>query len=464
MDEVDIRSPYDGAVVGRVRLNTRADCEQAVRTAVESFAQTRQLAGYERQQILSRVANGIEARAEEFAQLMMAEAGKPIAAARAEVKRAIFTFKVAAEESVRTGGEVLPLDWQEGTRGSWSIIRRFPVGVVLAITPFNFPLNLVAHKVAPAIAVGCPVVLKPAPQTPLSALKLADLIYRSGWPREALPVLYVSNEDAQFLVEHDDIKLLSFTGSAKVGWELKTKSGKKKVVLELGGNAAVIIHADADLDLAVRRCVSGAFTYAGQSCISVQRIFVHESVRERFTAAFVDASRKLRVGDPHDDNTQVGPMIRASDVERVEQWIDEALAQGATELVGEGAGKRSREAASVLRPAILTHTTPQMKVNAEEIFAPVCSVESYRDFDDAIAAVNASQYGLQAGVFTHDARLIFRAFERIEVGGVIVNDASTFRIDHMPYGGVKDSGLGREGVRYAMEEMTEPRILVMRAP
>jgi glyceraldehyde-3-phosphate dehydrogenase (NADP+) len=276
--------------------------------------------------------------------------------------------------------------------------------------------------------------------------------------------LYVSNEDAQFLVEHDDIKLLSFTGSAKVGWELKTKSGKKKVVLELGGNAAVIIHADADLDLAVRRCVSGAFTYAGQSCISVQRIFVHESVRERFTAAFVDASRKLRVGDPHDDNTQVGPMIRASDVERVEQWIDEALAQGATELVGEGAGKRSREAASVLRPAILTHTTPQMKVNAEEIFAPVCSVESYRDFDDAIAAVNASQYGLQAGVFTHDARLIFRAFERIEVGGVIVNDASTFRIDHMPYGGVKDSGLGREGVRYAMEEMTEPRILVMRAP
>ncbi len=462
MAEIEIRSPYDGAVVGRVRQNTRADAEAAVSAAAKSFETTRKLAGYERQQILTKVSQAIAAQAEDFARLMVSEAGKPITAARVEVERAVFTFRVAAEESVRMGGEVLPLDWQASTRGNWSMIRRFPVGVVLAITPFNFPLNLVAHKVAPAIAVGCPIVLKPAPQTPLTALKLADAIYEAGWPREALPVLYLSNEDAETLLSDERIKMLSFTGSSKVGWELKARAGKKKVALELGGNAGVIVHSDAELEHAVSRCVAGAFTYSGQSCISVQMILVQERVAEAFKAALVAKVRELPVGAPEDKRTVVGPLIRASDVQRVEQWLAEAKAAGAEELVGEGAGLRMPTSASVLKPAVLTHTKPHMRINEEELFAPVCTVENYHAFDDAVRVINDSRYGLQTGVFTHDARLMFRAFEELEVGGVVINDVPTFRIDHMPYGGVKDSGMGREGIRWAMEEMTETRSLMIR--
>ncbi|MBV9670298.1 MAG: aldehyde dehydrogenase family protein [Acidobacteriales bacterium] len=462
MSEFEIRSPYDGALVGRVHEHTPAEVDEAVVGAVRAVETTRKMAGYERQEILWRVSRAIAEQAEAFAQLMVREAGKPVRAARAEVERAEFTFRVAAEESVRMGGEVLPLDWQASTKGNWSMIRRFPVGVVLAITPFNFPLNLVAHKLAPAMAVGCTVVLKPAPQTALTARKLAEIVYEAGWPRDALAVLHVANERVGELVRDERMQMLSFTGSAAVGWELKAKAGKKKVALELGGNAGVIVHADGDVELAAQRCVAGAFTYAGQSCISVQRIFVHEAVEERFTRRLRELAAGLKVGDPGRADTDVGPMIRASDVDRVESWIDEAKREGAKELLGEGAGRRTPESASVIRPSILTDTRAEMKVNAEEIFAPVCTVEAYRELREAIASINSSRYGLQTGIFTHDMRAVMEAFENLQVGGVVLNDVPTFRIDHMPYGGVKDSGLGREGVRWAMEEMTEPRALIVR--
>lgn len=452
---VEINSPYTGKSIGNTWLGTKKDLERAISSAKNSSVELRQVPAYKRKDALLAVATKIREHKETFVRLMALEAGKPMKAARAEVDRAMLTFTTAAEEAVRIHGEYMPLDFIPATEGRWGIVRRFPIGPIAAITPFNFPLNLVAHKLAPAIAAGCPVVLKPAPQTPFCALLLGKLILESGWPASALSILSLSNEDAASLVSDNRLKLLSFTGSAKVGWQLKHNAGKKRVVLELGGNAAVIIHNDAEIDHAVERCTSGAFSYAGQSCISVQRILVHADIFDEFTAKMVEAAGKLRVGDPSDESTDVGPMIRASDVERVEQWIKEAVSSGAKVLCG-GTTKRS-----LIMPTLLSATTPKMKVNCEEIFAPVATIEPYEDFDDALVRSNDSQFGLQAGLFTHDSRLIFRAFERLEVGGVIVGDVPTFRVDPMPYGGVKDSGLGREGIRYAIEEMTERKLLVM---
>lgn len=383
------------------------------------------------------------------------EAGKPIKAARIEVDRAIFTFNVAAEESTRIYGEFLPLDWQEFTAGRWGIVRRFPLGPVAGITPFNFPINLVAHKVAPAIAAGCPMVLKPAPQTPLCSLLLAECVQQAGWPDGGLNVLPLSNEDASLLVTDDRIKLISFTGSVPVGWDIKRRAGKKKVVLELGGNAAVIVHNDADLSYAADRCVTGGFSYAGQTCISVQRIFVEQTVYGKFTDLLVEGVKTLKMGDPLDDSTDVGPLIRESDAIRTMNWIDEAVHAGARLLCG---GRRRKQ---TIEPTVLTGTRPEMKVNCQEVFGPVVTVEPYSNFDQALRLVNNSSYGIQAGVFTRDAKLLFQAYEELEVGGVIAGDVPSFRIDHMPYGGVKDSGTGREGLRYAIDEMTEPKLLVM---
>ncbi len=334
-------------------------------------------------------------------------------------------------------------------------MRRFPLGPVAGITPFNFPINLVAHKVAPAIAAGCPMVLKPTPQTPLCSLLLAECVQQAGWPDGGLNVLPLSNEDAGLLVTDDRIKLISFTGSVPVGWDIKRRAGKKKVVLELGGNAAVIVHSDADLAYAVDRCVTGGFAYAGQTCISVQRILVEHSVYGKFTDLLVEGVKKLRVGDPLDESTDVGPLIRESDAIRTISWIDEAVRAGARLLCG---GHRDN---LVVEPTVLTGTKPDMKVNCQEIFGPVVTVEPYKDFDQALRQVNNSAFGLQAGLFTRDAKLLFQAYEELEVGGLIAGDVPSFRIDHMPYGGVKDSGLGREGLRYAIEEMTEPKLLVM---
>jgi acyl-CoA reductase-like NAD-dependent aldehyde dehydrogenase len=452
---VEIRSPYDGTPLSQVLQGTREHAERAIDAAVRAFGSTRRLPAFERQRVLRSIAQQITTRKEEFARTLAQESGKPLKQARTEVERGIFTFTVAAEETTRIPGEYLSLDWQQFTSGRWGIVRRFPIGPIAGITPFNFPLNLVAHKAAPAIASGCPIILKPAPQTPLTAFLLAETVEQAGLPDGAFQVLPLSNEDASLLVTDDRVKLISFTGSAPVGWDIKRRAGKKKVVLELGGNAGVIVHGDADLAWAAERCVTGGFSYAGQTCISVQRILVERSVFTKFRDLLLAGVSKLKVGDPLDDTTDLGPLIRESDAVRATQWVQEAVQDGATLLAG---GKRR---GSVMEPTVLTGTRADMKVNCQEIFAPVVTLEAYDDFAQALRLINESPYGLQAGVFTRDAGRIFQAFEELEVGGVIAGDVPSFRIDHMPYGGVKDSGLGREGLRYAIEDMTEPRLLVM---
>src|SRR5579863_841017 len=369
-DIVEVRAPYDGSVIARVVQGRRQHAEAAIAAAVKAFGTTRRLPAFERQRVLRQISAAIGERKEEFARTLALEAGKPIKAARQEVERAIFTFNVGAEESTRIYGEFLPLDWQEFTAGRWGIVRRFPLGPIAGITPFNFPLNLVAHKVAPAIAAGCTMVLKPAPQTPLTALLLAESVQLAGWPDGALNVLPLSNEDAGLLVSDDRIKLISFTGSVPVGWEIKRNSGKKKVVLELGGNAGVIIHSDADLSYAADRCVAGGFTYSGQSCISVQRILVERSVSAKFIDLLLAGVSKLKTGDPLDESTDVGPLIRERDAVRAVEWIQEAVRTGARLLCG---GKRQ---GSLLEPTVLTGTRTDMKVNCQEIFAPVVTVRS----------------------------------------------------------------------------------------
>lgn len=454
---LEVRSPWDQGLVGRTTLATRADARQAVNHAVASLRRTRALPRWKRREILEDVAASLIEQKERFAQLIVAEAGKPVRLARAEVDRAVLTFKTAAEEAARLGGETIPLDLTEGNEGRWGLVQRFPVGPVLAITPFNFPLNLVAHKAAPAMAAGCPVLIKPAPQTPFTALALGEVILKAGWPEEALAVMPLDNADTCWLAEKEErIKLLSFTGSAKVGWELKAHSGRKRVVLELGGNAALIVHNDwPDLDDAAARTARAAFSYAGQSCISVQRVFVARSVFQTFLWKVVEETAKLGSGNPSEDSTEVGPMIRLSDAERVEAWVKEAVDGGAKLVTG---GERN---GSVVTPTILTGTAPGMKVREEEIFGPVIAIEPYDDFEQALADVNRSRFGLQAGLLTRDAGRILTAFRELEIGALIVGDTPTWRLDPMPYGGVKESGLGREGLRSAIEEMTEPRMLVM---
>lgn len=452
---VEIRAPYDGAPLAEVFQGTRDHVEKAIQGAVRAFGTTKKLPAFERQRVLRSIAQYISSRKEEFSRTLAQEAGKPLKAARTEVERAVFTFTVAAEETTRIPGEYISLDWQQFTAGRWGIVRRYPVGPVAGITPFNFPLNLVAHKVAPAIAAGCTMILKPAPQTPLSSLLLAEAVEQAGLPDGAFNVLPLSNEDAGLLVTDDRIKLISFTGSAPVGWDIKRRAGKKKVVLELGGNAGVIVHGDTDLAWAAERCVTGGFSYAGQTCISVQRILVERPAFTKFRDLLLAGVAKLQVGDPMDESTDLGPLIRESDAVRATEWVQEAVQDGATLLCG---GKRH---GSVMEPTVLTGTRPDMRVNCQEIFAPVVTLESYEDYSEALRRINESPYGLQAGIFTRDAGRIFQAFEELEVGGVIAGDVPSFRIDHMPYGGVKDSGLGREGLRYAIEDMTEPRLLVM---
>lgn len=456
---LEVRSPYDHSLVAQTFRPGANQIEAAIQASVRAFEFTRKLPAYERQRILGAVAQAITAQREDFARTIAQEAGKPIRTARAEVERAIFTFTVAAEESTRIYGEWLPLDLQASTKGRWAIVRRFPVGPIASISPFNFPVNLVAHKWAPAMAAGCTIVHKPASQTPLGSLKLAKLVQDAGWPAGGLNVLPLSGRDAEKLVTDDRLKKLTFTGSPEVGWELKKKAGKKRVTLELGGNAGVIIHSDADLELAADRCVAGGFSYAGQSCISVQRILVQRGVYDKFLAAFVPRVEKLKLGDPLDESTDVGPMISEDDARRVAEWVDEAVAGGAKALCG--GQRRGAPHSSLFEPTVLAETRPEMRVNCLEVFAPVVTVQPYDDFAAAVKQVNDSRYGLQAGLFTRDVGLLFSAYEELEVGGVVVGDVPTFRIDHMPYGGVKDSGLGREGLRYAIEEMTERKLLVM---
>lgn len=450
-----ILNPFNGDVVAEVCQAGSGDVEVAVQSTLEGARVMRDFPGHLRSSLLQKVSVLLDARAEEIARTIMAEGGKPITDARREVSRAVHTFSIAAEEAKRIAGEVLPLDWSPATEAHWGLTRRFPIGPILGITPFNFPLNLVAHKVAPALAAGNAILIKPAPQTPLTALLLGEVIMEAGLPGGAVNIIPCPNPVAERLVADPRFKLLSFTGSAAVGWMLKGKSGKKKVVLELGGNAGVIVEPDADLDWAAQRCASGGFVYAGQTCISVQRILVHESIADAFTKKLLALVAVVKTGDPADDATVVGPLIDSSATRRVESWIQEAVAQGARVLAG-GAHKES-----VLEATVMSQVTPSMKVSCEEVFGPLVTVTSYRQFEQAVAMLNNSPYGLQAGIFSQDVNRIFSAFRDLEVGAVLANEIPTFRAEHMPYGGVKDSGLGREGVRYAIEEMTEPRLLVL---
>jgi acyl-CoA reductase-like NAD-dependent aldehyde dehydrogenase len=452
---VPVHDPFTGKILAEVSQASQADAEVAIQSTVDAAKAMGALPSHARYNLLQRIAGALYDRREEFARLMTAEAGKPITDARREVSRAVQTFTVAAEEAKRIPGDVIPLDWTPGTDSHLGILRRFPIGPVLGITPFNFPLNLVAHKVAPALAAGNPILIKPAPQTPLTALLLGEVAVESGLPPGGLNVLPCNNTVAEQLVVDPRFTLLSFTGSAAVGWALKAKCGKKKVVLELGGNAGVIVEPDADLDFAAQRCAAGGFGYAGQTCISVQRILAHHSIADLFTTKLLLQVARLKVGDPSDEATVVGPLIDQNAAHRIETWISEAVSQGARVLLG---GKRM---GSVVEATVLSNVTPAMKVSCQEVFGPVVAVTPYRQFDEAIQALNRSDYGLQAGLFTQDVNKVFHAFRRLEVGAVLANEIPTFRADHMPYGGVKDSGIGREGVRAAIEEMTEPRLLVM---
>jgi glyceraldehyde-3-phosphate dehydrogenase (NADP+) len=454
-DVLPVRDKFSNDEVARVARASRADVEAAIAAAAKAFEHTRALPAHKRAAALHHVAATIKARAEEVARQLAIEAGKPIKAARQEIDRAILTYTVAAEEAKRIVGEFLPMDVAPVGEGRVAILKRFPVGPISAITPFNFPMNLVAHKVAPALAAGCPIIVRPASSTPLSALALAEIVHESGYPAGGFSVLPSTTAAAEPLVIDERVKLLTFTGSPAVGWPLKAKAGRKRVTLELGGNAGVIVHSDADLEFAVSRVVVGAFGYAGQSCISVQRAFVHREVFARFVDTLLGQVARLKVGNPLDESTDVGPMIDEASARNVAQWVDEAVQGGARVLIG---GTR---AGNLMQPTVLADVGPDMRVCAQEVFAPLMTVVPYDDFCEAVKQVDASAYGLQCGIFTRDVKNIWYAYEHIEVGGVIVNDVSTYRVDHMPYGGVKLSGFGREGVKYAIEEMTEPKLLVM---
>ncbi len=437
---------------------TEAQYEQAVEAAVQAFEVTRTLPAYERGAILRNISAGIKGRREELGRLLATEAGKPIRDALVEVDRAVVTFRLGAEEAERMVGETIPLDITPAGKGRMGITRRFPIGPIAGISPFNFPLNLAAHKVSPAIASGNPIVLKPPSKDPLTMLTVAEIIEEAGAPAGSVSILPMSRELGDRMVSDERFKLLSFTGSPSVGWRMKERAGKKKVVLELGGNAGVIVDKTADLDYAVRRCLVGAFAYAGQVCISVQRMFIHEDIWDTFLPKFVEGARALKLGDPLDPQTDVGPMVDDTAAARTQRWVDEALAAGGTALLG---GKAD---GTFFPPTILTDVPVTAQVCSNEAFAPLVVAFKFRDIDEAIRQVNDSMFGLQTGIFTSDIGAAWRSFEELEVGGVIVNDVPTYRSDHMPYGGVKDSGLGREGVRFAIEDMTELRIMVLSWP
>lgn len=464
----EVRSPYDGRVVATVCDAGPAEIEEALAAAEKAQAATAALSSEQRAAICAALAAAVRQHRDELATAICDEAGKPIGDAQAEVDRAAFCFELASAEAGRAAveGQLLPMDLRAPGQGRLGLVRRVPIGPIAAISPFNFPLNLAVHKIAPALSAGCPVVLKPASQTPSVVLRLAELVSETNWPKGALSVVPATRAAADLLVTDERCKLLSFTGSGPVGWDMKARAGKKRVVLELGGNAAVIIDetvTSADLDAIVAKLVYGAFSHAGQKCISVQRIYVvspagaggrlYGEFRERFVAA----AKAAKVGDPRDAAVLIGPLIDEGNARRVESWIAEAQALGARLLCG---GERRGPKNTILPATVLESVPPQARAACEEIFGPVCNLEPVPSFDAALAAVNAGKFGLQAALYTRDLSHSLRAFAELQVGAVVLNEAPSFRIDHMPYGGVKESGFGREGLRYAIEEMTELRLLV----
>jgi acyl-CoA reductase-like NAD-dependent aldehyde dehydrogenase len=454
--DIEVTDKYTGRIVTRVALADPAAIDRAIAKAVGATGPMRNLAAYERRDVLLHCVRRFTERFDELALALCIEAGKPIKDSRGEVARLVDTFRTAAEESVRITGEYLPLDISARAKGYSGVCKRVPIGPCSFISPFNFPLNLVAHKIAPALAVGCPFVLKPSSRTPIGALLIGEILAETSLPEGAFSILPCARDGAEQFTTDERLKLLSFTGSPEVGWALKTMAGKKKVVLELGGNAACIVDADWDLDDAVQRIIFGAFYQSGQSCISVQRILVHESVYGPFRDKLVAATLKLKAGDPRDEDTFIGPLITEGDAKRVVSWIESAVAAGARLLCG---GKRN---GVMVEPALLENVPRTERIWYDEVFGPVACLATYQNFDDALDDVNDSAYGLQAGVFTRDLYKAQRAWDRLEVGGVIVGDIPSWRVDHMPYGGVKDSGFGREGIRYAMQEMTELRLMAVR--
>ena len=451
----EVRSPYNSELLANFSVASEPEVEEALAAAARAAAELRGLPRHLLAESLRSIADGIRARAEEFARTIALEAGKPIKTARAEVGRAVMTFTYASEEARRFAGEVVPVDGQETGAGRTGWTERFPRGVVFGITPFNFPLNLVAHKVAPALGSRNAIVVKPSPRTPLTALLLGEVFLEAGLPRAALQVVPMEVETIDLVLGDERVGMISFTGSAEVGWLLRERAARKAVALELGGNAPVIVDETADVSYAAERTAAAAFAYAGQVCISAQRVLVQESVAEEFTGLFVERATRLRAGDPLDEATELSNMIDEAAARRAEGWINEAVGAGARVLCG------GRREGSQLEATVLTDVHSEMRVCSEEVFAPVATLQTFGDFGEALAEANATRYGLQAGVFTRETSRALRAFRGLDFGGVIVNDSPAFRVDNMPYGGVKLSGAGREGVRYAMEEMTEPRLIVI---
>ena len=451
----EVKSPYDDSVVAEIGVPTEADVEEATATAASTFEEHKTLPIHARADALDHISKRLGETIEDNAKLIAAEGGKPLKWATVEATRAVSTFRWASETIRHGDDELMRLDTEASLGSRVGLLRRFALGPVLGITPFNFPLNLVAHKVAPALGVGAPIVVKPASATPLGSLRLAEFFAETDLPKGMYQVLPVSSKVADGMARDDRYRKISFTGSSEIGWYLKGLDPKKRVTLELGGNAGVIVHSDADLDFAAQRIAYGGYYQAGQSCISVQRVFVASEVYEDFAARLTKQVESLKTGDPMDPTVDVGPVIQRKEVDRIAEWVKEAVSQGAEVLTGgEGDGP-------FFQPTLISDVKPEMKVCREEVFGPDVTISPYQTFDEALALVTDSQFGLQAGVFTNDINRAFEAHRAIEVGGVIVNDVSAFRADQMPYGGSKDSGFGREGLRFAMEEMTEPRIMVL---
>ena len=452
---LEIRNPYNDELIGTTYFATAEQLEQAIVAAEQAAPVMRELPTYERAAILTKLAAKMRTEGDAIARLIALEAGKPIRDAEVEADRGIFTIDTAAEEAKRLEGEVIPLDLLASSKGRFGIVRRFPIGPVAGISPFNFPLNLALHKVAPAIAAGNPLVLKPPSKDPLVMLKIAELLEDCGLPKGALSVLPMDRATGDRLVEDDRFKLLSFTGSPDVGWDMKRRAGMKPVVLELGGNAGVVIDEDADLAFAASRVKTGAFAYAGQVCISVQRVFIHEKVYDDFMPLLIKQTESIVCGDPLDRATDLGPMIDDKAASRTQQWIDDAVKEGARVITGGKADGR------FFQPTIIENAAPQSFVCSREAFAPLVTVFKVPTFAKGVEELNNSVFGLQAGIFTNNLERALYAYEQTEAGGVIINDIPTYRIDHMPYGGVKSSGLSREGIKYAIEDMTEMRLMVI---
>lgn len=455
IQETPVINPYDGSVVGTVPEFSEPDVRDAISRAVQAAPIMASMPAHQRGSILNKAAQLIAGQVDEIARIMARENGKPLKYARLEAQRAVDTFNFAADEARRLHGETIPLDASAGGVGKIGYFIRVPVGVIAAITPFNFPLNLSVHKVAPAIAAGCTVVMKPAPATPMTVLKLAEILREAGLPDGAFEVITGGAEVGSWLTTDPRINMISFTGSPAVAHHITKTAGLRRVVLELGGNAATIIDEDANLDAAISRTIMGSFSYSGQVCISIQRIYIHRKRYEEFRTRFVAAAEKLKLGDPLSDQTDIGPLINDASAERIERWLDEAVAQGASIVTG------GTHEGRMFAPTVLENVHSGMQVMCAEAFGPLVSLVPFDDFEDALTMADEGNFGLQAGVYTRDLNKAMRAVQRLNVGGVIINDVPTLRIDNMPYGGNKDSGIGREGPRFAIEEMTTLKMVVI---